>query len=81
MQAELVGLEKALVDRGVDRIGKKSAARLVADYSTERIQEQIENYDDRLANGEEKSVGWLISAIEKDYGVSKGFQVECSTKS
>ena len=73
-RAEPVGLEKALVERGVDRSGKKSAGSLVAKYPTERIQEQIENYDDRLANGEEKSVGWLIRAIENDYGCRKGFK-------
>ena len=79
-RAEPVGLEKALVERGVDRSGKKSAASLVAKYPAERIQSQIENYDDRLANGEEKSVGWLISAIEHDYGFRKGFKSSAQRK-
>lgn len=68
--SEPTGLEKELTDRGVDRTGKKSAANLVAKFAEGHICEQIENYDDRLAHGEDLSPGWLVAAIESEKGFS-----------
>ena len=73
---EPTGLEKELIDRGVDRVGKKSAARLVTKHPAEHIREQIENFDDRAAHGEKLSPGWLVAAIESEKGYSfrKGYK-------
>jgi len=77
-----VGLEKELIDRGVDRVGKKSASKLVAMRPCRHINEQIENYDDRRKNGEDISVGWLIAAIESEHGFGfrKGFKSSAQRK-
>ena len=65
------GLEKELLDRGV-----KNAAELVAGHSSEKIREQIENFDDRNKHGEEKSPGWLRRSIEDEtgFGFRKAFK-------
>lgn len=70
------GLEKELIERGVDRVGKKSASKLVALRPSDHISRQIENYDDRRKNGEDITVGWLIAAIESEngFGFRKGFK-------
>ena len=62
-------LEQELLERDV-----KNAHELVASHSEKHIKLQIENFDDRIANGEPLGAGWLRSAIEAPNGY--GFRAD-----
>ena len=60
-------LYDALAERGVSG---QAARDLVTQHDAERVQRQLRHFDHLLASGEPpKSSGWLVSAVEKDFGL------------
>lgn len=64
-------LVSALKKRGVS-----NAQELVAANAEKVIEQQLENYDDRVRHGETLSAGWLRKAIETEggYAFRKGYR-------
>lgn len=64
-------LVKTLTERGIP-----NANELVTKYSAKRIADALENFDDRVAHGEDLGPGWLGKAIIHPEGFSfrKGYR-------
>lgn len=68
--------EKHQLEVELERRGIENAAELVRKASVKRIEEAIENFDDRLRNGEDVGPGWLGKCIthRTPFGFRKGYQ-------
>lgn len=71
-------LASALKERGV-----KNAKQLLLQHPVNRVLEAIENFDDRVAHGEDLGPGWLGKAIRSEEGFSfrNGYRSEQEKRS